>query len=632
MKFTDQFIASVQDANDVLDIVSERVQMKKKGTNYWGNCPFHNEKTPSFSVNPAKRIFKCFGCGKGGSVFNFIMEYENVSFYDAVKILAEKAHIELPKNEREQSENFSTEDSLYEVNRWAAKIFFENLKLDDGKPTRDYLEKRGISTESILKFGVGYAHSGWDDLKSSAYRDQVRTELLEQLGLIIRGENGSTYDRFRDRVMFPIQDPVGRVIGFGGRIMTATVDFAKYMNSPESIIYNKSRVLYGLFQAKEDIRKRDEVILVEGYLDVISLHQHGIKNVVATSGTALTPDQIKLVKRYTQKNFIFLYDGDNAGLKAMERSIELLFDEGLFPQIVMLPDGQDPDSYVQKLGSEAFLDYLTRYRKSFIEFIIDYSSIKGEGDNVQNRQQVIGRLVDLIARFPDQIGREIMVQEVSKITKVAQSTISDELAKKVKSRGYIKTTVQRPAIREDAPPPDSPNSPEEIEPPKPVVRIKLTTAELDLLKIITDYTREIVTFLTFYVEPHHFRNEIARQIFIKAAYLSRENEFWEFSQLREICEPEEMDLLDRVSFEKYSISPKWKDLGFDRESLDLKKWVEDAIIRLRVTFLEAELAEVRTFLKLETDSVKVHEFMLKNKELLTEMKRIKSGILFQDQG
>ncbi|MBN8706379.1 MAG: DNA primase [Bacteroidetes bacterium] len=627
MKFTDQFIASVQDANDVLDIVSERVQMKKKGTNYWGNCPFHNEKTPSFSVNPAKRIFKCFGCGKGGSVFNFIMEYENVSFYDAVKILAEKAHIELPKNEREQSENFSAEDSLYEVNRWAAKIFFENLKLDDGKPTRDYLEKRGITNESIVKFGVGYAHSGWDDLKSSAYRDQVRTELLEQLGLIIRGENGSTYDRFRDRVMFPIQDPVGRVIGFGGRVMTPTVDFAKYMNSPESIIYNKSRVLYGLFQAKEDIRKRDEVILVEGYLDVISLHQHGIKNVVATSGTALTPDQIKLVKRYTQKNFIFLYDGDNAGLKAMERSIELLFDEGLFPQIVMLPDGQDPDSYVQKLGSEAFLDYLTRYRKSFIEFIIEYSSIKGEGDNVQNRQQVIGRLIELISRFPDPVGREIMVQEVSRTTKVAQSIVSDALGKKLRNNRFIdqkrenKEKVGFEVV-------DIANITEKVE-----IR-KVTIPEIDILKLISNHGKQITEFISYYVLPHYFQNLLAQTIFKKAIELSKEKEFWEFSELISLFEKaeNEKDLLERISFEKYTISPKWKELGYDYESFDtIEKWTKDAIVQITLQFINSEIQGIQTILKFEQSEEITTIYVKRNQDLIKEKLRVLSNTFFSDQ-
>ncbi|MCK6600426.1 MAG: DNA primase [Bacteroidetes bacterium] len=622
MKFTDQFIASVQDASDILDVVSERVQMKKKGSNYWGNCPFHNEKTPSFSVNPAKRIFKCFGCGKGGSVFNFIMEYDHVSFHDAVKILAEKARIELPRSEKEQSEAFSAEDSLFEVNRWAAKQFFDNLKSESGQPARAYLEKRGISSDSIVRFGIGYANSGWDDLKSSAYRDQVKTEYLEQLGLVIRSDNGSLYDRFRDRVMFPIMDPVGRVIGFGGRILQQAVDFAKYMNSPESSVYNKSRVLYGLFQAREEIRKKDEVILVEGYLDVISLHQNGVKNAVATSGTALTPDQIRLIKRYTQKNFIFLYDGDNAGLKAMERSIELLFDEGLFPQIVMLPDGHDPDSFIQANGEKGFLDFLRENRKSFIEFTIDYAGVRGEGDNILNRQVIISRLTDLIARFPDPVGREIMIQEVSRTTRVAQSTLDADLAGKLKSSRQIPQQNFRPEVKPENPVPDA---------AKPQVqRVKLSSAELDLLKIISDYTREIVHFLTFFIEPHHFLNETARGVYEKAVQLSGQAEFWEFSQLRELCNDGEKELLDRVSFEKYSISPKWKDLGFDRESVDMKKWVQDAIIRLRLQFIEAEVLAIRELLKMETDSDKVLALMVRNKELLTETQRLQSGSLFSE--
>lgn len=618
MLYNDHLIASVQDANDILDIVGEYVSpLKKKGSNYWGVCPFHSEKTPSFSVNPAKKIFKCFGCGKGGSVFNFIMEIEGLSFPEAIRLLAEKAHIDLPTQEQKEFAGSSVEDNLYEVNRWAAKIFHENLKKPDGKSAREYFQKRGITPETQVKFGLGYSFPGWDDLKSHAYHDQVRTEYVEQSGLIIRKEDGGYYDRFRDRVMFPIQDAVGRVLGFTARILTNDKEQAKYINSPESAIYHKGKVLFGLFHAKDEIRKRDEVILVEGNLDVISLHQADIKNVVATSGTALTLDQIKLVKRYTKRNFIFLYDGDDAGLKAMERSIELLFEEGLFPQIVSLPDQHDPDSFVQKFGRDEFLKFIKSNRKSFLEFINDYESSKIDITDVTSKKELINRLVSLIAKFNDPVGREFMIKEVARFSSVTESVLTTELNKK-----FTENKKQQERI---------PLSKKEFSGaplPVPKSSVKLSVSEQDLLKVVTDYGKVMLEYLSFFIEPNHFQHEVAKQIYLKLLQYFQTTDDWELSLFIEQCTDEEKDMMLRISMEKYSISPKWKELGFDKSMLNHEKWVQDAIIELRMSFIARSIETIRNEMKSTSDDDRMTELLSMQNELQKERESLITRKIF----
>ncbi len=619
MLYSDQLIASIQDVNDIMDIVGDYVSLKKKGANYWGNCPFHSEKTPSFSVNPAKRIFKCFGCGKGGSVFNFIMEIEGVNFPEAVKILADKAHIDLPTYEQKDTQTVSVEENLYEINRWAAKLFHDNLKGNSGKTGRDYFEKRKITPESIVRFGLGYSLDSWDDIKSHSYHDQLKTEYVEQVGLIIRKDDGGYYDRFRNRVMFPIQDAVGRVLGFTARILINDKEQAKYINSPESLIYHKGKVLYGLFQAKEEIRKKDEIILVEGNLDVVSLHQHDIKNVVATSGTALTTDQIKLIKRYTKKNFVFLYDGDNAGLKAMERSIELLFEEGLFPQIVTLPDGHDPDSYVQTFGTEEFLKFLRDKRRSFLEFINDYESGKIEHHDISSKKEIADKLITLIAKFNDQVGRDFLVKEVAKFTSLPESTIVSELRKKLsgEKKQSDRLVIQKPEIK------DKP----------PQVQIvndrMLSVAEHDLLKVISDYGKVMVEYLSFFIEPDHFSNSIAKRLYIRFILHFNEFEEWELSSFLEKCEEDERDLLIRVSMDKYSISPKWKDLGFDKSMLNHEKWVQDAIVDIRTNCINFKVADIQAKLKLSMETDEIISLMTEQKNLQKERDQLQSRKLFE---
>lgn len=622
MHFTEQLISSIQDANDILDVIGDYVSpLKKKGANFWGLCPFHSEKTPSFSVNPAKNIFKCFGCGKGGSMFNFIMEIEGVNFPDALKILAEKAHIELPNEDQKEFTGTSVEDNLYEVNRWAARIFFENLKKEEGKIAREYFSKRGILPETCVKFGLGFALSSWDDLKSHAYHDQVRMEYLEQAGLVVRKEDGSYYDRFRDRVIFPIQDAVGRVLGFTGRILNNEPNQAKYINSPESPVYHKGKVLFGLFHAKDEIRKRDEVILVEGNIDVVSLHQAEIKNVVATSGTALTTDQIKLIKRYTKRNFVFIYDGDDAGLKAMERSIELLFEEGLFPQIVRLPSEHDPDSYIQTFGRELFFEYIRNNRKSFIEFINDVESAKINQTDITAKKELVNHLLGLIVKFNEPIGREFMIKELAKFTSVTESVLTVELNKRIATSKGKNNITQKPnqAI----------SLQEKVMTTQQRVT-KISASERDVIKVVMEYGKQYLEYITFFVEPNHFQNEAAKQVYIKLIDYFRQSDKWNIAVFLQNCDENEKNLVERLSIEKYTISEKWKEMGFIKEDLDLEKWIQDIIVDLRISFITAKTEQIRLELLSMHDDEQMTLLLGIQKELQQEKKQIISRKIFDN--
>src|SRR6056297_584114 len=350
---------------DITDVIQDFVNLKKRGTNYLGLCPFHNEKTPSFTVSPSKGIFKCFGCGKGGNVINFIMEHEHLSYPEALRYLANKYNIEIEEKElsAEEIEEKNVRDSLQIVTNFAAKHFQENLKNHkEGQSVGlSYLKERGIREDMIDKFDLGYSLDQWESFTQAALKKGFKQDYLEKTGLTIVKED-KRYDRFRGRIMFPIHSLSGNVVGFGGRILKSDAKAAKYLNSPESDIYHKSKVLYGMYQAKQSITKADKCYLVEGYTDVLSMHQNGIENVVASSGTALTEDQIRLIKRFTP-NVTIIYDGDPAGIKASLRGIDLVLEQGMNVKVLLLPEGEDPDYFSKKQNASDLKNYIDEHEE-----------------------------------------------------------------------------------------------------------------------------------------------------------------------------------------------------------------------------------------------------------------------------
>jgi DNA primase len=424
-------IDRIMEAIDIVEVVGEFVQLKKRGANYVGLSPFANERTPSFTVSPAKGIFKDFSSGKGGSAVTFLMELEKFTYPEALKWLAKKYGIEVEETV-EASENKEEElrrESLMIVSAYAAKFFHESLlDTDEGKNIGlSYFKERGFSNDTIKKFELGYSPDQWEAFTGQALKDGYQEEFLVESGLSVKRDNGSLYDRYRGRVMFPIHGFTGRVIAFGGRTLKTDKNVPKYVNSPESEIYHKSNVLYGLYFAKKAIRDQDNCYLVEGYADVLSVHQAGIENVVASSGTSLTIEQIRLIGRFT-KNITILYDGDAAGIKASLRGLDMILEEGLNVKVVLFPDGHDPDSYVRSVGTNAFKTHIDKNRKDFILYKTDIL-LKEAGTDPIKRADVIREVVESIAKIPDSIKASVFIKDCSHLLQIDERALLSELNK-----------------------------------------------------------------------------------------------------------------------------------------------------------------------------------------------------------
>jgi DNA primase len=424
-------VDKIIETSRIEEVVGDFVSLKRRGTSMIGLCPFHNEKTPSFHVSVGKGIFKCFGCAKGGDSVRFIMEHEKATYPEALRYLANKYSIEIAEVENtpeEQAVNDKRE-SLYIVSAWAAKFFQQQmLETDEGKSIGlSYFKERGFRDDIIKKFELGYSPDVWDALTQNGLTEGYNIQFLEETGLTIRKENDKFYDRFRGRVMFPIHSFTGRVIGFGGRTLKTDKAVPKYVNSPESDIYHKSNVLYGLFFAKKSMRDEDNCYLVEGYSDVLSVHQAGIENVVASSGTSLTIEQIRMIGRFT-KNITILYDGDDAGIKASLRGLDMILEEGLNVKIVLFPDGDDPDSYVQKFGSAAFKSHIEGSKKDFILFKTSIL-LRDAGNDPIKRAGIIREVVESIAKIPDGIKASVFVRECSSLLQIEERVLISELNK-----------------------------------------------------------------------------------------------------------------------------------------------------------------------------------------------------------
>lgn len=436
-------IDEIKSRIDIVDVVGDFINLKRSGQNYKALSPFTNEKTASFYVVPTKGIFKDFSSGKGGDAITFVMEHEGMSYTEALRFMAKKYGVEI-KEELVQEKDVAAQserDSLYIVMNYA-KDYFKDLlhKSDEGQSIGlSYFRERGFTDRNIEKFELGYALNEWNGFEKIALKAGYSAEILEKAGLIVKRENGNTYDRFRGRVIFPVHNLSGKIIAFGARMLGKEKDQPKYINSPETDIYHKSNVLYGMFQAKNEIRKHEFCYLVEGYTDVISLHQSGIENVVASSGTALTEEQIKLMRRFTE-NVTVLFDGDAAGIKAALRGIDLVLKGGLNVRIVLLPDGEDPDSFSKKRGSSELVQFLKEHTQDFISFKIDLYTADASKDPIK-KAELIRDILTSITAIPDPLKRTVYLQECSKKLEVPLSVLSIEV-KKILLSG--KTNEARP--------------------------------------------------------------------------------------------------------------------------------------------------------------------------------------------
>lgn len=417
MRISDEKKEEIRDAADLVEVVGDYVRLKRSGSGFMGLCPFHEEKTPSFSVTPRLGIYKCFGCGESGDIFRFVMEMEGVGFQEAMRSLAERYGVSLPVQEDpEQSEHQKEREGIFHALRFAGLYYFRQMREEEEAETaRAYLKKRGLGPEMIKSFGIGYAPGGGEQLLRAAKREGIEERYLEKADLIKPSQrNDGYYDTFRDRLMFPIFSPSGKVIAFAGRLLNDK-KAAKYINSAQTEVYNKSEVVYGIHRAKNEIRKAEEVILVEGYTDVITLAQAGIGNVVASSGTALTSGQIRVLKRYGSR-LIMIYDSDAAGQKAMERGLEVALTEGMEVEMLELPGGEDPDSFVRQYGKESFLELKEKHAADFVTFRVRKAEKGGEMESPAGRTRLIESLLENIAAIPDGLARQVYVQHLHQQT------------------------------------------------------------------------------------------------------------------------------------------------------------------------------------------------------------------------
>lgn len=410
---SNEFKEEVKDRVDIVDVISDYVNLKKSGKNYKGLCPFHQEKTPSFTVNPANQFYHCFGCGAGGDVFSFLMEIEHITFFESLKMAAERAGMELPNQSESQKKVANFRDKIFEINNLSARFYnYLLLKHDIGKKALEYLKNRNYSEEDIKRFSLGFAPDKWTALYKFLNNKGYTKDEMVKAGLLIKKSEQKFYDRFRNRIIFPIFNSRGEVLAFGGRIIDDSINQPKYLNSPDTMVYDKSDNLYGLNWAKNSMRKSNNAIIMEGYTDVLTAHMHGIKNAVASLGTSLTEKQAKMLKRYVSKIYI-AYDSDTAGAKATLRGLEILKEEGLNVKVIKLPENTDPDDFIKLRGKEKFLK-LKKDSLSLIEFKVDKIVSDKNLENADDRVSTTHKIVDVLAQINDPIEREVYAKEIAK--------------------------------------------------------------------------------------------------------------------------------------------------------------------------------------------------------------------------
>jgi DNA primase len=455
---TSNTIQQITNRIDIIDVVGEFVKLKKRGTNYIGNCPFHNEKSPSFTVSPAKEIYKCFGCGKSGNTITFLMEHEKYSYVESLRWLAARYNIEIEETETSPAQKLAQQvaDSLYAINNFAMDFFAKQYwETEAGESiAQSYMQHRGFLKPIVEKFKIGYNPSDKDSLAKALIKNQFNPELFAKTGLVVE-RNGEWQDNYRDRIIFPIHNTTGKIIGFGARQIAKNDKSPKYINSPENDIYVKSKILYGSYFARTSIDKLNECLLVEGYTDVVSLHQAGIENVVASGGTSLTIDQLRLIKKYTQ-NLTIIYDGDAAGVKAALRGLDMALEEGLNVQLVLIPDKEDPDSYVNKVGPDAFREFVQSAKKDFVLFQLEVQ-LKEVGGDLNKKNALVNQIAETLSKInkPEDFTKlQEYVRKCSSLLRIDETGLTqlvnkfkrDKIVKEEKKMSYDEAAILMPSF------------------------------------------------------------------------------------------------------------------------------------------------------------------------------------------
>ena len=633
-------IQTIIETARIEEVVGEFVHLRKRGVNYVGLCPFHNEKTPSFTVSPAKGIYKCFGCGKAGNSVNFIMEHEHYTYPEALKFLAKKYNIEVEEEQQtpEQIQQLNERESLYAVTEFARKFFTEQLlNTDEGKAIGlSYFKERDFTDKTIDEFQLGYSPDRWDAFTKAAKENGYEKQFLVKTGLTI-DKDGKHFDRFRARVIFPIHNLTGRVIGFGGRILKKDDKKAKYVNSPESEIYNKSKVLYGIYFAKNEIIKKDNCFLVEGYTDVISLFQAGIKNVVASSGTSLTTGQIRLIKRYTP-NITILYDGDAAGLKASFRGIDMILEQGMNVKVVLFPEGEDPDSYARTHRSVEVEDYITSQAKDFIRFKTSVLLEETQNDPVK-KAGLIKEIVQTISLIPDGITRSLYVKECSALLDMTEQTLMNELNKRLrenfkkKSRSTPPETMT-PEVQEYQQEKQTEFDVYETEyQERDIIRILLNYGQQEIIFEETDENGhpveiavEVAKFIVNDIrrDSLEFKDPAFKKIFDEYVQHIERDEIPDENHFKNHEDPEISTLAVNMLLSPYELSENWQKLAkieVVTESGKLKKAVVNSVLSFKAKMIEKLIFDNQEKLK-ETENDEDIVILLKEQQKLKNISRL----------
>lgn len=592
---------------DIEEVLGDYLSLKKKGQNLWACCPFHGEKTPSFSVSPAKQIYKCFGCGVAGDPIQFVMEIEGIGFQEAIRQLAGKYGIEVEEEENrtpEQEERYKEKESLYIALAFGRDFFVKNLRTEEGRSIGlSYFKERGFTQQIIEKFDLGYAMDSWDGLLTAGKEAGFSEDIMLKAGLILQKESDANrkYDRFRGRVTFTIHNIGGKPIGFGARILTKDKNQPKYINSPETPVYHKSDVLYGMYQAKQSIRNKKNCYLVEGYTDVISMHMSGIENVVASSGTSLTEGQIGLIKRFSDQVTV-LYDGDPAGIKASLRGIDLLLESGLNVKAVVFPEGEDPDSYSQKVGSEAFQTYLEENGRNFIGFKIDLYRDEMESDPIK-KAELIKEIVQSISKIPDPIWRSVFSKEAANLLDIDEDILFTELNKSViqnQKQGVKRQEIEREA--EEA-------VQELLEPEKPTpFGDILQIQERELIRLLLNYGGDqmdeegpsLSNYLLEEVSDVEFHSPVHKKILQVYHEFHERGESPQINYFVQMGDPEvQKEVIDLVT-NRHEVSSLWTErfqIFINSESDDLSQTGYKSILRLKRRIIQKMMEEAKEKLK-----------------------------------
>ena len=609
---TPQTIQQITSRIDIIDVVGEFVKLKKRGTNYLGNCPFHNEKSPSFTVSPAKEIYKCFGCGKSGNTITFLMEHEKYSYVEALRWLAARYNIEIEETETSPAQKIAqqTADSLYAINHFAMDFFTKQYWDTEAGATiaQSYMQHRGFLRPIVEKFKIGYNPSERDSLAKALIQNQFNPELFARTGLVVE-RDGGWQDNYRDRIIFPIHNTTGKIIGFGARQIAKNDRSPKYINTPENEIYVKSRILYGSYFARTAIDKANECLLVEGYTDVVSLHQAGIENVVASGGTSLTIDQLRLVKKYTQ-NLTIIYDGDAAGVKAALRGLDMALEEGLNVQLVLIPDNEDPDSYVNKVGPDAFRAFVQSAKKDFILFQLEVQ-LKEVGNDLNKKNSLVNQMAETLSKInkaEDFTKLQEYVRKCADILRIDETGLTqlvnkfkrDKIVKDEKKMAYDEAAILMPNFQQTTQDLDNID----------LVLDKDFLHEKNLVRLLIEFGNEVLadgrmasTWISEELEPFPLDNQDMIQLVKTYFEWQVAGKIPNNKTLQYHEDPQIQQLVMGLFEPEHELSLRWN------EKLGLKKAMEEVTFQhqIEVSLLYYKLRKIKKMIRQnQEDMEKVH--------------------------